>query len=65
MEYSKKMVILVLIMVNAFIIAVLGLNYLDHPVSDTLIISFFAFVGGEMFTLGAIKVTKVKKGVDQ
>lgn len=62
-KYSKKIVVLVILLNVVFASAVLFLNYFGDEVSDTLISKWFDFTSIELLSMAAIKsVETVKKG---
>ena len=62
-RYSKKIVVLVILLNVVFALVVLFLNYFGDEVSDTLISKWFDFTSIELLSLAAIKsVETVKKG---
>lgn len=63
-RYSKKIVVLVIVLNIVFALAVLFLSYYGDEVSDTLIQKWFDFTSVELLSMAAIKsVETVKKGV--
>ena len=63
-KYSKKVVVLVIVLNVVFAFAVLFLNYFGDDVSDTLIEKWFEFTSIELLSLAAIKTAEtVKTGV--
>lgn len=61
-RYSKFIIALIITLNVIFTAAVLFINYKGYVVSDSLIVSWFGFTGGEAGLLALIKVFKVKKG---
>lgn len=62
-RYSKKIVVLVIVLNVVFAFAVLFLNYFGDEVSDTLISKWFDFTSIELLSLAAIKgIETVKTG---
>ena len=63
-RYSKKIVVLVILLNVVFAFAVLFLNYFGDEVSDTLIDKWFDFTSVELLSLAVIKTAEtVQKGV--
>jgi metal-dependent HD superfamily phosphatase/phosphodiesterase len=62
LKFTKKIVTAMVLLNVIFVMAVLFLNYKDHSVSDSLIISWFAFTGTELVGMAGIKISEVKKG---
>lgn len=61
---TKMFVMIMIALTVLFIIANLWLLYDDHKVSDTLIISSFAFFTCEALAMAGIKISKVRNGAD-
>lgn len=63
MEFSKKVVAGVILLNVAFVLAIFYLAWLEATMpSDAVIIAWFAFTTGELWTLSRITQTKVKQG---
>ena len=61
---TKMFVTVMIVLTVMFIIANLALLYTDHKVSDTLIVSSFAFFTCEALAMAGIKISKVRNGGD-
>lgn len=59
-RFSKKVVTAVLLSVAAFTVAMILLFLRVGAVPDTLVMSFFAFAGGEAGVLGLIRFSESK-----
>jgi hypothetical protein len=62
LKYSKKIVLLVIILNVVFAAAVLFLSGGDHQVPDSLIVAWYAFTGGELLGVAGIKISEIRKG---
>ncbi len=54
-RFSKKVVIAILAEVTAFTVAMIAVYMKTGGTPDTLIVSFFSFIGGEAGVLGLIR----------
>lgn len=63
-KFSKKIVRFVIISNCIFALLVLLISAVGSDVSDSLIISWFAFTGTELLALAGIKITDTQYGVD-
>ena len=61
---TKVFVTIMIVLTVLFICANLFLLWTDHKVSDTLIISSFAFFTCEALAMAGIKIVKVRNGQD-
>lgn len=59
-KFSKKVVAAVLLAVAAFTVVMILLFLRTGAVPDTLVMSFFAFAGGEAGVLGLIRFSESK-----
>lgn len=59
---TKLFVLILIALTVLFICANLFLLWGDHKVSDTLIISSFAFFSVEALAMAGIRITKVRNG---
>lgn len=64
MKFSKAIVLAVVALNVAFTTAVLFICLKGATVPDSLIASWFAFTGGELWLLAGIKKHKIKKEGD-
>lgn len=62
MKYSKRIVILIIILNVMFTTGVLAVFWHTGNEPVALVGSWFAFTGGEMFLIASIKKEKIKKG---
>lgn len=63
-KFSKQVVLLVILLNVAFIIAIFGLAWYEQSMpSDAVVVAWFAFTTGELWTLSKITQTKVKESI--
>ena len=61
MRFSSKVVIAVLLLNVLFTLAVLAVSWHTGQGLDSLVVGWFAFTTGELWTLGKIKRDKIGK----
>lgn len=59
-RYSKKIVLIVILLNVIFTIAAFAVTILGFEISDALVVSWFAFTGTELLALATIKNTETK-----
>ena len=61
MRFSSKVVIVVILLNVLFTLAVLAISWHTGQGLDSLVVGWFAFTTGELWTLGKIKRDKIGK----
>lgn len=61
MKFSNKVVIAVILLNVLFTLAVLAVSWHTGQGLDSLVVGWFAFTTGELWTLGKIKRDKIGK----
>ncbi len=64
MRFSSKVVIVVILLNVLFTLAVLAVSWHTGQGLDSLVVGWFAFTTGELWTLGKIKRDKIGKDGD-
>lgn len=64
MKFSNKVVIAVILLNVLFTLAVLAVSWHTGQGLDSLVVGWFAFTTGELWTLGKIKRDKIGKDGD-
>lgn len=64
MRFSSKVVIAVILLNVLFTLAVLAVSWHTGQGLDSLVVGWFAFTTGELWTLGKIKRDKIGKDGD-
>ncbi len=64
MRFSNKVVIAVILLNVLFALAVLAVSWHTGQGLDSLVVGWFAFTTGELWTLGKIKRDKIGKDGD-
>lgn len=64
MRFSSKVVIVVILLNVLFTLAVLAVSWHTGQGLDSLVVGWFAFTTGELWTLGKIKRDKIGKDSD-
>ncbi len=64
MRFSNKVVIAVILLNVLFTLAVLAVSWHTGQGLDSLVVGWFAFTTGELWTLGKIKRDKIGKDGD-
>ncbi len=64
MRFSTKVVIVVILLNVLFTLAVLAVSWHTGQGLDSLVVGWFAFTTGELWTLGKIKRDKIGKDGD-